>query len=454
MRGITLATSLICSLTAGCATGTANPEKPLERPAQKAFALPAIEIVAMDSLINLAGRQFVDRSTYAVSVPSIRKNLRGPWVVDDDLFQVNQFLHPYQGAMYHDIARSSGLNYWQALGYTMAGSAMWEIAGETTPPSINDQIASGLAGTFLGEPLFRTARLVLDQASGRPGFWRVLAATVVSPPVGINRMMFGDRFDPARPDIIAAADVRLQVGAIAPLPAVTSLSGRNVDGALGFSIDHGFPGKPGYAHARPFDYFNIDVTASGQALESLATRGLIAGQDYAAGSTRGIWGLYGSYDYFAPEVFRVSSTALSAGTTVQWWLNETMAIHGTALAGVGYTAVQSLLLRDDRDYHYGMAPQMLLGLRLISGRRASVDLTAREYYVSDVAGLGTDQHDTIFRGDAALALRLYRQHAIAIKYVLSERDATHPGLPRTTQSRSTIGVFYTFLGSGGFGALR
>src|SRR5512145_3239483 len=102
MRGIALATSLICSLTAGCATSTANPEKPLERTAQKAFVLPAVEIVAMDSLINLAGRQFVDRATYAVSLPSIRKNLRGPWVVDDDLFQVNQFLHPYQGAMYHD----------------------------------------------------------------------------------------------------------------------------------------------------------------------------------------------------------------------------------------------------------------------------------------------------------------------------------------------------------------
>jgi hypothetical protein len=43
---------------------------------------------------------------------------------------------------------------------------------------------------------------------------------------------------------------------------------------------------------------------------------------------------------------------------------------------------------------------------------------------------------------------------VAIKYVLSRREATHPDLPRLTQSRSTIGVFYTFLGSGGFGAVR
>ncbi|HEX7781131.1 MAG TPA: hypothetical protein VF424_17910, partial [Vicinamibacterales bacterium] len=85
---------------------------------------------------------------------------------------------------------------------------------------------------------------------------------------------------------------------------------------------------------------------------------------------------------------------------------------------------------------------------------ASLDLTAREYYVSDVGAFGTRRRDVIVRGDAALALRLYRQHAVAIKYVLSRREATHPDLPRLTQSRSTLAVFYTFLGSGGFGAVR
>ena len=470
MRGIALAASLIGVLTTGCATRTtpgtthpvppdtaepsANPQEPLERAPQKAFVIPAVEIVAMDALVNLGGRQFTDPAAYEVTFSTIRKNLRGPWVVDDDPFQINQFLHPYQGAMYHDIARSMGLNYWQSLGYTLAGSAMWEIAGENTPPSINDQIASGIAGTFLGEPLFRTARLWLDQANGRPGLWRVLSATVISPPVGINQMMFGGRYDPARSDILAASDVRLQVGAAAPVRGHLG-SALDTAGVAGFSVDYGFPGKSGYAHDRPFDYFNIEASASREGLESLATRGLIVGSDYGAShAARGVWGLYGSYDYFAPDVFRVSSTALSFGTTTQWWLGDTIAVHGTALAGAGYTAAQAVLDADDRDYHYGMAPQILVGARLIGGHRASLDLTARKYYVSDVGGFGTRRRAVIFRGDAALALRLYRQHAVAIKYVLSRRDATHPDLPRLTQSRSTIGVFYTFLGSGGFGALR
>src|SRR6478735_6836405 len=36
---------------------------------------------------------------------------------------------------------------------------------------------------------------------------------------------------------------------------------------------------------------------------NLSTRGLIAGKDYNAGQLAGIWGLYGSYDYFTPDDF-------------------------------------------------------------------------------------------------------------------------------------------------------
>jgi hypothetical protein len=46
------------------------------------------------------------------------------------------------------------------------------------------------------------------------------------------------------------------------------------------------------------------------------TRGLLIGKNYEAGPDyRGVWGLYGSFDYIAPQAYRVSSTALSLGTT-------------------------------------------------------------------------------------------------------------------------------------------
>ncbi|MCK7513960.1 MAG: hypothetical protein MZV70_64730 [Desulfobacterales bacterium] len=39
-----------------------------------------------------------------------------------------------------------------------------------------------------------------------------------------------------------------------------------------------------------------------------------------------------------------------------------------------------------RDYHYGIAPQGLLALRLIFGDRAMLDLTGRAYYLTGVGG--------------------------------------------------------------------
>ena len=118
----------------------ADPPPPQDEDGYRNYFLPIAEIVGMDAILNLAGRRIYEPETSQVSAASIRRNLRGPWVVDEDPFQVNQFGHPYQGAMYHGIARSSGLGYWPSMAYTFAGSALWEIAGETTPPSGNGKL--------------------------------------------------------------------------------------------------------------------------------------------------------------------------------------------------------------------------------------------------------------------------------------------------------------------------
>src|SRR5207247_813838 len=115
----------------------------------------------------------VYRGAYRSNASSIRHNLNATWVIDTDPFATNQFLHPYQGAMYHGLARSAGVGYWPSMLYTFTGSLLWEIAGETSLPSKNDQIASGIGGSLLGEPLFRMASLVLDGQSGSP-IWRAI----------------------------------------------------------------------------------------------------------------------------------------------------------------------------------------------------------------------------------------------------------------------------------------
>jgi len=424
--------------------------------ANKSYAIPALEIVGFDVLVNLANR-YTTGDPYHSNLASIRHNLHHGWVVDNDPFQVNQFWHPYQGSMYHGFARSAGLDFWPSLGYTFAGSLLWEIAGETTPPSKNDQIASGIAGSFLGEALFRMASLLLERGGEAPDVWREIGAAVISPATGFNRLAFGDRFKAIFPshDPVYYSRVALGAAATTQNEPGASTGVKHNEAQADFSIDYGLPGKAGYTYRRPFDYFALQATASSaNGFENIMTRGLLFGRDYEVGADyRGIWGLYGSYDYIAPQVFRTSSTALSIGTTGQWWLSETIALQGTGLFGAGYAGVSTLHGTSDTDYHYGIAPQALVALRLIFGDKVSLDAVGREYFVSRIASASTGGHDNIVRADTALTFRIYRQHALAVRYIWSRRDASFADLGNVTQTRGTIGVFYTYLGHDRFGAV-
>ncbi len=432
-------------------------DKSVEIEIKKSYAIPALEIVGFDFLLNRFNRYHDGGSDYNVTGSSIRRNLRSAWITDNDPFKINQLGHPYQGSMYHGFARSAGLNYWEALGYTFVGSAAWEIAGETTRPAKNDQIATGIGGSFLGEALFRMASLVLEKGEG-PMFLREIGAAAISPSTGFNRLAFDKRFDAIFASRNPAYYSRLGLGIAGTAENVqgTSSKVKRNEAQADFSIDYGLPGKPGYGYTRPFDYFTFQATASSaNVFENVMTRGLLLGTDYEAGNaTRGVWGLYGSYDYIAPQTFRVSSTALSLGTTAQTWLSQSIALQGTALMGVGYAAAGTVRGNVERDYHYGVAPQALIALRLIVGEKAALDVTAREYFLSRAAAPSdTSGHENITRADVAFTLRLTRHQAITVKYLWNRRDASYADLGDRTQSRGTFGVFYTLLGHDRFGAV-
>ena len=450
------------ALPAGASTPEEHP--PLARSAEAApekdYALPAWEIVGFEVLVNRFNRFAGDqRDDYKVTTDSIRRNLHSSWGTDKDPFQINQLGHPYQGAMYHGFARSAGFDYWQSFGYTFAGSALWEIAGENTHPSRNDQIASGGGGSFLGEALFRMANLVLEQGGGLPRFWREVAATAIAPSAGFNRLAFGGRFDRVFSSRNAAYYSRLQIGYSGNVKRdfdPSSADFRRNEAQIDFALDYGLPGNPGYDYTRPFDYFNFQATASSaNKLENVMTRGLLVGRSYEAGDTyRGVWGLYGSYDYIAPQTYRVSTTALSLGTTAQWWLGQTLSLQGTAMTGLGYAAVGTTDgAVGARDYNYGVAPAALLALRLTDNDKYSIDLTAREYFVSDVASGTSGGHDNIIRGEASLSWRIAKRRAITFKLLGNRRDARFTPLGSSRQTQVTAGIFYSFIGQDRFGVI-
>jgi hypothetical protein len=311
----------------------------------------------------------------------------------------------------------------------------------------------------LGEPLFRLASLVLEDGGDHPGFWRELGAAVLSPPTGFNRFAFGDRFKGVFPSHNPATFTRLRLGA-SLTDHVTGISNVPVDRKEvtgDYSLSYGLPGKNGYTYDRPFDYFHFEFTAvTGRGgFENLMTRGLLFGKKYEAGDDyRGVWGLYGSFDYISPQVFRVSSTALSLGTTGQWWLSRAIALQGSALGGIGYGAGGTVRASEDRDYHYGGSVQGLLAARLIFGDKAMFDMTGREYYISGFGATQQDGSERIFRGNASFTVSVYKRHALGIQYVMSVRDASSSFVPGSHQTIGTWSLAYNFLGDSRFGAVE
>ena len=454
--GLLLAVSAVhAQQVAAPAPVSASASAPAAEP-EKSWTVPALEIVAFDFLLNRYNKRFSGTSDYDVTSASIRRNLRGPWVVDNDPFKVNQFAHPIQGSLYHGAGRATGLSYWEASALTFAGSAWWEITGEKTPPARNDQIASGIAGSFLGEPLYRMAQMVLRERSSMPQAWREWVAAAMSPGVGLNRLAFGQRFGDKFDDHDPAYYGRMHIGPthVTQHDFDPSTPFKSNMAQIDFSLDYGLPGKPGYNYRRPFDYFNFQVLfSSANGIENLSTRGLLYGTDYAMGDNyRGIWGLYANYDYLAPQIFHVSTTSLSLGTTAQWWATKTIALQGSALAGFGYSAVSTTDhgVADNSEYHYGAAPRVGLALRVINGSRASIDVAARLVSVGRVSQRAAGSDD-IARVDAALTWRVSGPHAIGVNYLWSHRRASYPGAEPRKQTLSTVGLYYTLLSGDGFG---
>jgi hypothetical protein len=455
------------------AAALADDDAQTDPPRDKSYLIPLGEIIAYEILLNQGERNFADpkdRGDYRSTPSTMAHNFRHGWTVDKDPFSTNQFLHPYTGSIYNGFARSAGLNYWEALGYNFGGSLLWEYTGERTQPSINDQVTTTFAGSFLGEPLFRMASLVLEQGGPHPGFWREWGAAFLSPSTGLNRLFFGDRFSTVFPSHDPAyfsrlglgmtfnADVHSSINVNANVtpdePSVQQTLKRN-QGAADFAFSYGLPGKSGYTYNRPFDYFNFEFGAvTANIFENIMIRGLLYGDHYESGRDyRGIWGLYGSYDYIAPQIYRVSSTAANFGTTAEWWPTRKLTLQYTALAGLGYGAAGTIHGSGQRNYHYGLTPQALLAARLTYANRVQFDMTGREYYVSGLASTESRGAENVLRGEGTLTLRVYQRHALAVKYVESLRNAHYPDLPYTHQSIRAVSLFYTLLGDTEFGTV-
>lgn len=250
--------------------------------------------------------RYVQRGDFAyISMNSVKENFRKGFKWDNDKLGTNMFLHPYNGSLYYNSARSNGFNYWQSALFSIGGSAMWELFMECEYPSTNDIIATPIGGTAIGEVFFRASDAIIDDRdTGASRFGREAAVFVISPMRGLTRIITGD-----------AWRVRTTRGRLYGTPPVSvefSVGTRGIylndeasSSAVGATaeINVEYGDRFEVTSTNPFDYFTVradlGVVSRQPLLSQLNIKGrLIAREIYDVASRKMSVGLYQHFDYY------------------------------------------------------------------------------------------------------------------------------------------------------------
>jgi len=201
-----------------------------------------------------------------ISPRSFWHNLEEGLTYDDNEFQTNQLIHPFNGATYFNSARANGIGFWGSSGMALVGAFLWELAGETHPMSFNDLMSTGIGGIARGEVAWRVSSLILDNTSrGRGRFGREAAAFLFNPIRGFNRVLSGDasevKGNPSnrrawRPTFQLA--VRAGARVIGEGESITENT--NTYGFVEASLSQGDPWDP--ENRRPYDRFDTSLQAN------------------------------------------------------------------------------------------------------------------------------------------------------------------------------------------------
>lgn len=230
-----------------------------------------------------AFNRYVGKKDYAyISMETIKKNLTHKWVWDNDDMGNNMFLHPYHGSLYFNSARARGYNYWESGLFSLGGSTMWELFMENEYPSFNDIIATPVGGLALGETLYRTSDLVLDdRRTGANRFGREFAGFLISPMRGLTRVINGDAWKvrPTSGKQFGTPDVAVEV---ATGVRVLELKGEVLDKGVGAALDINIEYGDRFAseNEKPYDYFTFKSNVNVQGSQPLLSQLNIVGRLY------------------------------------------------------------------------------------------------------------------------------------------------------------------------------
>lgn len=336
-------------------------ERPAARTAapEKYFWMATGEVLGVNAIMWLIERYIPKEPWSHISPESWKANLKTGLVYDHhDDFPTNGSLHPFNGTIYYNAARTNGFNFWESTLFAAAGSLMWEYFGETEAASLNDVLTTSLGGAVSGEVFYRLSNMLLDNtASGANRLFREIGAAVLNPPGLFNRHVRGeltkdfpnpdDRMPAAFSAEVYAGYQRLNDG---PPSVVTSPN----QGLFGVLIRYGdaFSGE----NRKPFDSFEalVEIYPSSKTIGSRwLERGLLASWGISSSaSAEHRLGLMMGYEYTDNQSQIISAQTFSVDLLSRFPLSRGLELR-TEITGVGFPVIA--LQANDMPYEFSSA---------------------------------------------------------------------------------------------------
>lgn len=302
-------------------TFTPDPKQVKRYNPQKSLWIPYAETLGANLLLGSYNGLIMDEEFAQIDFDTIKTNFERGWHWDTDGLYTNMFLHPFQGAIYFNTARSSGYGYAASFLVTLFGSLQWEYIMENQPPSINDLVMTTFAGALFGEMFYRISSLLLDDAdTGGSRVVRELLWTPMNIPRGVNRLLYGYSYRTLphqlykrEPYII---DISLGINNVA--------NGTNFDNGSKYTFSRiqfvygNIFRKKCYD---PMDFFSFIAESQhglsfslGDRLRRLQIDGVIYGKQYQWGEKhRMILGFHQYADYLNTNIYKIGGYTIGGG---------------------------------------------------------------------------------------------------------------------------------------------
>lgn len=262
----------------------------------------AAEVVAINAGILTFDRFALNQDFAHVTLQTVKRNAKlSHWFWDNDKMYTNLMSHPYHGNLYYNAARSNGLSFAASSLYSIAGSLMWEIGGESELLSVNDILSTPVGGIALGETTHRLADLITDDTQTGPRrFLSEAAVMLINPVRGFNRLLHGEswRRHSTRTTFVPE---HLVIDVAAGLRHLHT-SGRSRSGIntayVGMDIEYGSAvAKP--ADTKPYSYFLLSSLIAVGGHQPIVNRMSLVGRLLSSRFSRGRGGMeVGMYQHF------------------------------------------------------------------------------------------------------------------------------------------------------------